>query len=125
MNFAGKPFVGASIGYFSFIFLLTGRALTVSFGTCYDNFGYRLLVRICAHYNVAFSSNSEWVCPSQVLLSPPIVVYSPRVLPVYVYDAHADSAKNVRYRYVLSYALFAFLEFRIGHMYISLCSVPS
>jgi hypothetical protein len=34
MNFAGKPFVGASIGYFSFIFLLTGRALTVSFGTC-------------------------------------------------------------------------------------------
>jgi len=32
--FHGKPFVGASIGYFSFIFLLTGRALTVSFGTC-------------------------------------------------------------------------------------------
>lgn len=31
LNFAGKPFVGASIGYFSFIFLLTGRALTVSF----------------------------------------------------------------------------------------------
>jgi len=59
-----------------------------------------------AHYNVAFSSNSEWVCPSQVLLSPPIVVYSPRVLPVYVYDAHADSAKNVRYRYVLSYATY-------------------
>jgi hypothetical protein len=26
---AGKPFVGASIGYFSFMFLLTGRALTV------------------------------------------------------------------------------------------------
>jgi len=33
-------------------------------------------------------------------------VYSPRVLPVYVYDAHADSAKNVRYRYVLSYATY-------------------
>lgn len=33
----------------------------------------------------------------QVLLSPPIVVYSPRVLPVYVYDAHADCGKNVRY----------------------------
>lgn len=33
----------------------------------------------------------------QVLLSPPIVVYSPRVLPVYVYDAHADSGKNVRF----------------------------
>jgi hypothetical protein len=32
----------------------------------------------------------------QVLLSPAVVVYSPRVLPVYVYDAHADSAKNVR-----------------------------
>jgi hypothetical protein len=31
-----------------------------------------------------------------VLLSPAVVVYSPRVLPVYVYDAHADSAKNVR-----------------------------
>ncbi|PQP93782.1 Calpain-type cysteine protease family isoform 5 [Prunus yedoensis var. nudiflora] len=29
------------------------------------------------------------------LLSPPIVVYSPRVLPVYVYDANADCGKNV------------------------------
>lgn len=55
---ANEPFVGASVGYFSFLFLLAGRALTV-------------------------------------LLSPPVVVYSPRVLPVYVYDAHADSAKNV------------------------------
>ncbi|KAH6559054.1 hypothetical protein KP509_1Z029900 [Ceratopteris richardii] len=55
---ASEPFVGASIGYFSFLFLIAGRALTV-------------------------------------LLSPPVVVYSPRVLPVYVYDAHADSAKNV------------------------------
>lgn len=35
--------------------------------------------------------------PLQVLLSPPIVVYSPRVLPVYVYDAHADCGKNVRF----------------------------
>jgi len=33
----------------------------------------------------------------QVLLSNPIVVYSPRVLPVYVYDAHADCGKNVRF----------------------------
>lgn len=33
----------------------------------------------------------------KVLLSPPIVVYSPRVLPVYVYDAHADCGKNVRF----------------------------
>ncbi|KAH9329441.1 hypothetical protein KI387_001549 [Taxus chinensis] len=55
---ADEPFVGASVGYFSVLFLLAGRALTV-------------------------------------LLSPPVVVYSPRVLPVYVYDAHADSAKNV------------------------------
>eukprot|EP00250_Pteridium_aquilinum_P020316 c24782_g3_i2 orf=517-6945(-) len=55
---ANEPFVGASVGYFSFLFLLAGRALTV-------------------------------------LLSPPVVVYSPRVLPVYVYDAHADTAKNV------------------------------
>ncbi|KAG6781829.1 hypothetical protein POTOM_014744 [Populus tomentosa] len=58
--FGGKPFVGASVGYFAFLFLLAGRALTV-------------------------------------LLSPPIVVYSPRVLPVYVYDAHADCGKNVRF----------------------------
>ncbi|KAG2552578.1 hypothetical protein PVAP13_9KG552600 [Panicum virgatum] len=66
--FHGKPFVGASMGYFSFIFLLTGRALTV-------------------------------------LLSPPIVVYSPRVLPVYVYDAHADSAKNVSYAFLILYGI--------------------
>ncbi|QCD84879.1 hypothetical protein DEO72_LG2g5237 [Vigna unguiculata] len=58
--FEGKPFVGASVGYFSFLFLLAGRSLTV-------------------------------------LLSNPIVVYSPRVLPVYVYDAHADCGKNVRF----------------------------
>lgn len=28
--FSDKPFVGASVGYFSFLFLLAGRALTVS-----------------------------------------------------------------------------------------------
>jgi hypothetical protein len=55
-----KAFAGASVGYFTFLSLLAGRALAV-------------------------------------LLSPPIVVYSPRVLPVYVYDAHADCGKNVRY----------------------------
>ncbi|KAJ3692452.1 hypothetical protein LUZ60_012802 [Juncus effusus] len=66
--FEGKPFVGASVGYFSFLFLLTGRALTV-------------------------------------LLSPPIVVYSPRVLPVYVYDAHADCAKNVSHAFLLLYGI--------------------
>jgi hypothetical protein len=32
----------------------------------------------------------------QVLLSPPIVVCSPSILPVYVYDAHAECGKNVR-----------------------------
>ncbi|KAL0906783.1 hypothetical protein M5K25_025304 [Dendrobium thyrsiflorum] len=64
--FEGKPFIGASVGYFSFLFLLAGRALTV-------------------------------------LLSPPIVVYSPRVLPVYVYDAHADCAKNVSHAFLMLY----------------------
>lgn len=63
-----KPFVGASVGYFSFLFLLAGRALTV-------------------------------------LLSPPIVVYSPRVLPVYVYDAHADCGKNVSVAFLVLYGI--------------------
>ncbi|KAJ9153323.1 hypothetical protein P3X46_026773 [Hevea brasiliensis] len=66
--FRGKPFVGASVGYFSFLFLLAGRALTV-------------------------------------LLSPPIVVYSPRVLPVYVYDAHADCGKNVSAAFLVLYGI--------------------
>ncbi|XP_072998652.1 calpain-type cysteine protease ADL1 [Typha latifolia] len=66
--FEGKPFFGASVGYFSFLFLLAGRALTV-------------------------------------LLSPPIVVYSPRVLPVYVYDAHADCAKNVSHAFLVLYGI--------------------
>ncbi|KAL6976809.1 Calpain-type cysteine protease dek1 [Sarracenia purpurea var. burkii] len=66
--FEHKPFVGASVGYFSFLFLLAGRALTV-------------------------------------LLSPPIVVYSPRVLPVYVYDAHADCGKNVSAAFLVLYGI--------------------
>ncbi|KHN06483.1 Calpain clp-1 [Glycine soja] len=66
--FEGKPFVGASVGYFSFLFLLAGRALTV-------------------------------------LLSNPIVVYSPRVLPVYVYDAHADCGKNVSVAFLMLYGI--------------------
>lgn len=66
--FQGKPFVGASVGYFTFLFLIAGRALTV-------------------------------------LLSPPIVVYSPRVLPVYVYDAHADCAKNVSAAFLVLYGV--------------------
>ncbi|CAM6110257.1 unnamed protein product [Calypogeia fissa] len=65
---AEEPFVGASVGYFSFLFLLAGRSLTV-------------------------------------LLSPPVVVYSPRVLPVYVYDAHADSAKNVSGDFLVLYGI--------------------
>ncbi|XP_044505430.1 calpain-type cysteine protease DEK1-like isoform X1 [Mangifera indica] len=71
--FDDKPFVGASVGYFSFLFLLAGRALTV-------------------------------------LLSPPIVVYSPRVLPVYVYDAHADSGKNVSVAFLVLYGVALAIE---------------
>ncbi|KAL7174700.1 hypothetical protein ACSBR2_033859 [Camellia fascicularis] len=66
--FEDKPFVGASVGYFSFLFLLAGRALSV-------------------------------------LLSPPIVVYSPRVLPVYIYDAHADCGKNVSAAFLVLYGI--------------------
>lgn len=71
--FHGKAFVGASVGYFSFLFLLAGRALTV-------------------------------------LLSPPIVVYSPRVVPVYVYDAHADCGKNVSAAFLLLYGIALAIE---------------
>lgn len=71
--FRDKPFVGASVGYFSFLFLLAGRALTV-------------------------------------LLSPPIVVYSPRVLPVYVYDAHADCGKNVSAAFLVLYGIALAIE---------------
>ncbi|XAR62905.1 Calpain-3 [Bertholletia excelsa] len=66
--FEDKAFVGVSVGYFSFLFLLAGRALTV-------------------------------------LLSPPIVVYSPRVLPVYVYDAHADCGENVSAAFLMLYGI--------------------
>lgn len=31
LYFPDKPFVGASVGYFTFLFLLAGRALTVSY----------------------------------------------------------------------------------------------
>ena len=34
--FSGKPFVGASVGYFSFLFLLAGRALTVSYSLIFN-----------------------------------------------------------------------------------------
>ncbi|KAL3654770.1 Calpain-type cysteine protease dek1 [Castilleja foliolosa] len=68
-----RAFVGASVGYFSFLFLLAGRALTV-------------------------------------LLSPPIVVYSPRVLPVYIYDAHADCGKNVSAAFLMLYGIALAIE---------------
>ncbi|VFQ77346.1 unnamed protein product [Cuscuta campestris] len=71
--FQDKAFVGASVGYFSFLFLLAGRALSV-------------------------------------LLSPSIVVYSPRVLPVYVYDAHADCGKNVSGAFLLLYGVALAIE---------------
>ncbi|KAM3267067.1 hypothetical protein P3L10_004062 [Capsicum annuum] len=63
----------AFIGYFSFLFLVAGRALTV-------------------------------------LLSPPIVVYSPRVLPVYVYDAHVDCGKNVSAAFLVLYGIALAIE---------------
>jgi hypothetical protein len=57
-------------------------------------------------------------------MSPPIIVYSPRILPVYVYDAHADSAKNVRYKYI-PVLLCLFLVFRIDQAaFISVISDP-
>ncbi|KAL1803034.1 calpain-type cysteine protease DEK1 isoform X1 [Daucus carota subsp. sativus] len=71
--FQDKPFLGASVGYFSFLFLLAGRALTV-------------------------------------LLSPPIVVYSPRVLPVYVYDSHADCGQNVSAAFIMLYGIALAIE---------------
>ncbi|PHT29276.1 Calpain-type cysteine protease DEK1 [Capsicum baccatum] len=63
----------AFVGYFSFLFLVAGRALTV-------------------------------------LLSPPTVVYSPRVLPVYVYDAHADCGKNVSAAFLVLYGIALAIE---------------
>lgn len=54
----------------------------------------------------------------QVLLSPPIVVYSPRVLPVYVYDSHADCGQNVRYALHICLIMFV-VE------YLSQLSTPS
>ena len=96
-----KPFVGASVGYFSFLFLLAGRALTVSYIAIFSFklhiflfvFGFVLFLVVLHHLHLHYGIITLFV---QVLLSPPIVVYSPRVLPVYVYDAHADCGKNVR-----------------------------
>ncbi|XP_047260277.1 calpain-type cysteine protease DEK1-like [Capsicum annuum] len=63
----------AFVGYFSFLLLVAGRALTV-------------------------------------LLSPPIVVYSPRVLPVYVYDAHEDCGENVSAAFLVLYGIALAIE---------------
>ncbi|CAN6828426.1 unnamed protein product [Brassica oleracea] len=52
-----------------------------------------------------FKQCVNYFCFSYVLLSPPIVVYSPRVLPVYVYDAHADCGKNVSAAFLVLYGI--------------------
>ncbi|KAL5976765.1 Calpain-type cysteine protease dek1 [Asimina triloba] len=88
-----KPFVGASVGYFSFLFLLAGRALTY-LGVTDNKVSHKPLNRLF-----------DKLILHQVLLSPPIVVYSPRVLPVYVYDAHADCAKNVSAAFLILYGI--------------------
>jgi hypothetical protein len=96
-----KPFVGASVGYFSFLFLLAGRALTVRYTAQFSFklhiflfvFGFVLFLVVLHHLHLHYGIITLFV---QVLLSPPIVVYSPRVRPVYVHDAHADCGKNVR-----------------------------
>jgi hypothetical protein len=59
----------------------------------YYGFTAKKLLNWCCEY---ISTHVLMSICQQVLLSPAVVVYSPRVLPVYVYDAHADSAKNVR-----------------------------
>lgn len=64
---------------FIFHFLSLGLELSLFLDFCASDFNYAKLFLL------------------QVLLSPPIVVYSPRVLPVYVYDAHADCGENVRF----------------------------
>ncbi|KAK3030483.1 hypothetical protein RJ639_038789 [Escallonia herrerae] len=53
----------------------------------------------------AISAVIAIVKPWTVLLSPPIVVYSPRVLPVYVYDAHADCGENVSAAFLVLYGI--------------------
>uniref|UniRef100_A0A0D3BN76 Calpain catalytic domain-containing protein n=1 Tax=Brassica oleracea var. oleracea TaxID=109376 RepID=A0A0D3BN76_BRAOL len=73
--FQDKAFAGASVGYFTFLFLLAGRALAVS------------------SFNL----------PQRVQRN--CVVYSPRVLPVYVYDAHADCGKNVSAAFLVLYGI--------------------
>lgn len=63
-----KPFVGASVGYFSFLALVAGRALTVSSIQCLPNHDLNVipcgsfsLVSVCLHslhlllHNVPFS----------------------------------------------------------------------
>ncbi|CAL8998357.1 unnamed protein product [Prunus brigantina] len=56
-----------------------------------------MLTKILKCYGFCFSRKG--------LLSPPIVVYSPRVLPVYVYDAHADCGKNVSAAFLVLYGI--------------------
>lgn len=58
----------------------------------------------------AISAIIVTIKPWMVLLSPPIVVYSPRVLPVYVYDAHADCGKNVSAAFLVLYGIALAIE---------------
>ncbi|KAL0853272.1 hypothetical protein Bca101_058424 [Brassica carinata] len=83
--FQDKAFAGASVGYFTFLSLLAGRALAVS--------------------SLTFRKEFDGAMAPPVLLSPPVVVYSPRVLPVYVYDAHADCGKNVSAAFLVLYGI--------------------
>lgn len=75
--------------------------------------GYFLLL-LAALVEYSFSHHNYLV---QVLLSPPIVVYSPRVLPVYVYDAHADCGENVRFVYVSSRVHIYYILMNIKFVY--------
>ncbi|GFY99001.1 calpain-type cysteine protease family [Actinidia rufa] len=84
--FEDKAFVGASVGYFSFLFLLAGRALTK---------GRRSL-------NALKSRDS---CLAKCFFHLLLLFYSPRVLPVYVYDAHADCGKNVSAAFLVLYGI--------------------
>ncbi|VFQ71584.1 unnamed protein product, partial [Cuscuta campestris] len=55
-------------------------------------------------------NNSVIIVFSRCPLSPSIVVYSPRVLLVYVYDAHADCRKNVSGAFLLLYGVALAIE---------------
>lgn len=88
--------------FYSFFFLLDGHWRWVIYSNLHP---YRLHVtEFCLFKCILFILFWGFIplfFSFQVLLSNPIVVYSPRVLPVYVYDAHADCGKNVRFTHML------------------------